>query len=115
MSEEPTASSHGRVKLPRAVIEWTDDEYESAIDAPAVILPNGWVYTPETDDYHPPHAIDRIGTVDAEDSEHQASNTGPESWGRNTCEECGADLNPPPAWMGTVECPDCGHDNEVVT
>jgi hypothetical protein len=39
----------------------------------------------------------------------------PDSFGRDSCKECDADLDPLPYTLGTVECPDCGAENGVVT
>lgn len=39
----------------------------------------------------------------------------PDSFGRDSCKECGGDLNPLPYYLGPVECPDCGEENLVVT
>lgn len=39
-----------------ARIEWTDPDIAIEL-CEVVILPNGWVHTPETGGYYPPHEV----------------------------------------------------------
>jgi len=50
----------GTVRLDNAKIVWKEDEYETAVDIPVEILSNGWIYTPETEEYHPPTEVERV-------------------------------------------------------
>jgi len=47
-------------RINHARVEWTDKQYEEAVDARINLMDNGWVYFYETDTYHPPHTIDKI-------------------------------------------------------
>jgi len=46
-----------------AEVEWaetSDDEHGSAAGITVKMLSNGWIYTPGTEEYHPPHTVDRV-------------------------------------------------------
>lgn len=45
------------VRIDSAKVSWADDEVATAIDIPVEILPNGWIYTPETNCYYPPSEV----------------------------------------------------------
>ena len=48
------------VRLDSAKVVWKDNEWATAIDIPVEILPNGWIYTPETDCFHPPTEVVKV-------------------------------------------------------
>lgn len=59
-SERGARSTDGTVRLDSAKVVWKDDEYATAAGIPVEILSNGWIYTPETNEYHPPNEVERV-------------------------------------------------------
>lgn len=53
-------SADGTIRIESADIVWTKDEFEMASQVSVDIMPNGWIYTPETRCYYPPSQVEEI-------------------------------------------------------
>lgn len=54
----PTEGQEGAtVRIDHGRISWVDDEVGTTVGVPVVILPNGWIHTPETGCYYPPTEV----------------------------------------------------------